>query len=201
MSTGIWRWTRADDVGLRVVIMVGVLVLAVRALWPIGGWLTGAPLTWHGRVQAEAPAPTAVVDGATVSYLGQVRWEITGATAGQWLLAMVPDLLDLIAVAAAAIMLWQLLGQLRGGEPFSARAVRAVRGLSLVLAGWLVLRPFVVALADAGITTPLRRTGLEFVLRLEPLWLAGFAGVIGLIAVAEAFRVGAKLRADTVGLV
>ncbi len=201
MSTGIWRWTRVDDLGVRITIMVGVLVLAIRAVWPLGGWLTGRPLIWHGQVLEQAPAPIRVVDGVTVSYQGNVRWEIIGATPGQWGLAILPDLVDLICVAAAAILLSLLLGQLRASEPFSADAVWSVRGLALVLAGWLVLRPFLVALADLGITGTLRRTGLEFVFYLDPLWLVGFAGVIGLIAVAEAFRLGGKLRADTVGLV
>lgn len=201
MTTGAWRWTRADDLGVRIMIMVGVLAAAIRALWPLGGWFAGRPLTWRGLVAEEAPAATAVVDGVIVNYEGNVRWEIPDATPGQWLLALLPDLVDLIGIAAAAAMLWLLLGQLRGGEPFSTVAVRAVRALALVLAGWLVLRPFVAALADIGITTPLRRTGLNFVFRIDSLWLAAFAGVIGLIAVAEIFRRGAKLRADTVGLV
>jgi hypothetical protein len=182
-------------------IMVGVAIMALRAVWPIGSWLTGRPLSWRGHVLEEAPAPITVVEGVGLRYEGNVRWEITDAAPGQWALALLPDLVDLVAVALAAIMLWHLLGQLRGGEPFSAVAVRSVRGLALVLAGWLILRPFITALADFGITADLRPTGAVFLFRLEPLWFAGFAGVIGLIAVAEAFRLGAKLRADTVGLV
>lgn len=201
MTTGIWRWTRADDVGIRVMIMIGILIMAIRALWPIGAGLAGQPLSWRGQVAEEAPAPIPVIEGVSLRYQGHVWWEITDATPGQWVLALLPDLVDLIAVAAAALLLWQLVGQLRGGEPFSTTAVRSVRGLALVLAGWLVLRPFVMAVADFGITAELRRSGAEFVFRLDPLWLAGFAGVIGLFAVAEAFRLGAKLRADTVGLV
>lgn len=201
MGNERWNWDRSDDVALRVVIVVGVLAAAWGAAGPLRDWLTGGPLIWHGLVAQQAPAPVGVVDGVTVAFGGAVRWEIAQAGAGLRLIALLPGLVDLIAVAAAAILLWRLLDQLRRDEPFSALAVRVTRGLAIGAAGWLVLKPLSHAAAEVWITGPLRTDGFEYVFGVQPGWLIMLAGVGALGVVSEILRRGAKLRADVAGLV
>ncbi|GAB3767004.1 DUF2975 domain-containing protein [Microlunatus parietis] len=197
-----WGWDRSDDAALRAVIIIGVLAVALGGVVaPLAGWLTGGPLIWSGLIGQEAPAPVRDGSGATAVFDGSVRWELAGAGAGFRLIALLPGLIDLLAVVTVALLLWRLLDQLRRDEPFSTLAVRATRGIAIAAAGWLVGKPLSQAAADLMITGPLRPDGFEYVFRVQPLWLAALVGVGVLAAVSEILRRGAKLRADVAGLV
>ncbi len=118
------------------------------------------------------------------------------------LLTEAPALLTGLCGAVAALLLHRMLRDARAGRPFADRSPGRLTALAVVvvvggLGGQLLemLARFVVLghVGATGVGSPVR---LEASLDLGPLVVA-----FGLLALAEAFRVGRRLSRDTEGLV
>ncbi|GAA2796861.1 hypothetical protein [Nonomuraea dietziae] len=88
---------------------------------------------------------------------------------------------------------------LRAGDPFIPPNARRFAVIGGLLIGLAVLVPWVEQLAMGGLVSGTPLEGTSITGRDDFRW-AGLVG-LGVLALAEVFRHGARLRADTEGLV
>lgn len=198
-----WTWSlsRADYVVLRILLVLIPLAYAVRGLVPaVVDWVTGAPLHWTSRTEAEAAAPVATSGAARVAFAGEVRWTIPDAGTVQRVLALLPSAETVVLLVLGAVCLWRLVTGIRAGEPFQAAVVRRLRVLALLVLAQVIVVRATALVADFAVTAP-ARPDPQTTVDLGAGDLLGFAVGLLLLALAECFRQGVRLRADVEGLV
>ncbi len=217
------RLTDPVYVGPRTTRVIAILLLLVGALAAVGGvgyavnGATQAPGNVHVPVSmfldqgnpsgAPVPVEVAGVELPDATYLqavdgGLVLVDSTGASRWTGFLARGDSALGGLAVGLCAVLLAPVLTSLAAGEPFRrGNAARiGATAATILLAG--TLAPLLPQIAALGVLDRLALVGPEspFVVGLQ-LELAPL-GVSALVfAVAEAFRRGAQIADDAVGLV
>ncbi len=217
------RLTDPVYVGPRTTRVIATLLLLVGALAAVGGvgyavnGATQAPGNVHVPVSmfldqgnpsgAPVPVEVAGVELPDATYLqavdgGLVLVDSTGASRWTGFLARGDSALGGLAVGLCAVLLAPVLTSLAAGEPFRrGNAARiGATAATILLAG--TLAPLLPQVAALGVLDRLALVGPEspFVVGLQ-LELAPL-GVSALVfAVAEAFRRGAQIADDAVGLV
>lgn len=193
---------RGDWILGRLLLVVFCLPALIRLAGLVVGALTGRPLVWQGLADdTPAVSPPPEQSGATGVHTPDVQWTLTEPLPIQWLGAMLPSVVELACWAAVAVLLWPVLRQMAGGDPFGPSNAARVRNAGVVLTVYAAVVVFMPLLAGALVTTPMQGGRLSVLLRpdVAALWPA----VIGLylVLIGEAFRRGAQLRADVEGLV
>jgi len=180
------RWTRVDQRLLEGALWAAPVVGLLSLTPGVADAVLGRPL------EIRAPSPGDGGRGETVV--------LPDPTAGQYLLALVPGLLGVAAVALGAVLLLGVARALRHGDPFTPSSARRLTAVAfLVLVAGLV-SPVCVELLRVVLieTTPAGLRGWTFSVDLSA-WPV-LTGMLVLF-VAEVFRRGAALRADVEGLV
>lgn len=179
------EWSRADQTVIEGVLWavpaVGVLSLAPG----VADAVRGRPLE-VGPSAAQAGSQGTVV--------------VPDPTTGQYLLALLPHLLGVAAVALGAVLLLGVARALRHGDPFTPSSARRLTALGFLVLVVGLVGPVCVELLRVVLieTTPAGLRGWTFSVDLSA-WPV-LAGMLVLF-VAEVFRRGAALRADVEGLV
>ncbi len=193
MPVGITRTQRVLLRGsLRCLIFFGALILLLRL-----GNSFGGVLSWTARVdQTRVPART---DDVFV-YQDAVQVDMTDPSTPLWISTLVPTVILCTAMILVGFLLLRIFHETDAGRPFFDASARRLRAVSLVVGVAAILIPLTRAWADDMV--------LEAAIpRLEPTgpnvvqmatWL-----VVALVVrvIAEAFRIGTRLRDDTEGLV
>lgn len=197
-----WWMDRSDWIGTQVLLaLVLAACLGAYLLPAVASWLSGDPLVVESQVPQTAPVPDLQpLGGASVAYDGHVRWTLPGATTGQWLLSLLPVVLTSGLVVAGTVLVWRLARRVRRQDPFGPAALRAVRGLALLVLAYGLLIP-VIRLAVTFVVLAPVQARPELSVTVLP-WQAAPL-VIGwlLLVLAEAYRHGERLRDDVTGLV
>jgi hypothetical protein len=194
---------RSDYVLTKLVLLAAPVVYALGSLLPhLLDWVHGSPLTWASTVAMEdtGAAPIAGLRGATAQLDGSVVWSVPDPSGLQRLLAMVPGLEVTVLVVLGAVCLWRLLTRIRGGDPFGRGALTSVRALAVLVLAYGVLVKTTRVLLDFLITAPVKAEPSAYFRVEAGDFVAVVLGLL-LLALAECFRQGARLRDDVEGLV
>ncbi|WP_017572662.1 DUF2975 domain-containing protein [Nocardiopsis halotolerans] len=209
------RWSRADSVLLRYVLVVFLGAQAVHALFLVvwgAGFVaadTSAGLNVLTRpLPSDTPPPP--VDVAThgdVTVEGVENMVLTfhDPSVAERLLLVAPELLTALAAGLVGYLLLRMAMTLAKGDPFIPANVRRMFAIALTVIVCAFLVPLTEALTGAELAYRVVETDTAVTLTLSlsldggilPLVLVGSV----LAALAEVFRRGTQLRADVEGLV
>ncbi len=145
------------------------------------------------------PRPGTQIEGEA-----HVRYVVDHASVGLWLLTLLPAFVLAITVSAVALLLLRLMHETYAGRPFSEDGVRRLRLVAAVIGTAAIVVPLLESVSSHAIVArvlPVQTPGIYDqwdVLGATIPWL-----VVALIvlAVAEAFDIGAGLTDDVDGLV
>ena len=189
------RWSRTDPLFLEgllwavpAVSLLDVVARAVRAA-------RGSALEATGPVPDELLAPADPVTGPLSGTL-----VVEDPSAAQYAWDLVPQVLLLVLLTAAAVLLLGVVRSLRVGDPFTSANARRLTALGvLVVVGGLLL-PMLQGIGHRAIVEPLVPDGETTTWTFDlALWPASFGILIGFLA--EVFARGVRLREDVEGLV
>lgn len=192
-------FTGADHRGLRALLWATALVVfALEVIAPVVAGIVRDPIrtTFHTDVTVDGLAP-----GVTVANPVDALVVIADPTVSQRVLVALPSALVAVAVLVVVRLLLGLLGDLRGGEPFTVANVRRLRGIAVVVGAGAIVFSAAEALCNFVLVSDgALGVGARQVFELS-LPFAFLAVALALAAIAEAFRVGVRLRDDVDGLV
>ncbi|RZT15266.1 DUF2975 family protein [Kribbella sp. VKM Ac-2569] len=195
------RWTRGDTNLLTVLLGLAFAVEAVIGVLIPALHVVGLFTAQSSRDVGVSGLETALAEagGLKLSAAESATLTVADPDLGQRILLDLPGLFDAVPILLGIYWLFLVARTLRAGDPFAPRNPRRVFGIAVLIAvgslGDSVLTAFTNHLLVAG--TPLE-DHVPFALQISFLPL-GIAAVVA--ALAEAFRVGVRLRADTEGLV
>ncbi|MEV4167902.1 hypothetical protein [Nonomuraea sp. NPDC049709] len=150
---------------------------------------------------ADAQAPLASSPPGTVSLVRpafNATLTITEPTPWQSFLLILPELLLTLLLCVVAVFLLRLMRSFHTGDPFTPKNATRLAVIGFLVLGIAAIPgvdEWVLRMLVAG--TPLRGTALH---AAEDYRWAMFVG-FGVLALAEFFRQGSRLRADLQGLV
>ncbi len=210
-------WIRAGRRLTEVGIVMMALVVVVGAVSVVRGW--DEPVRIEAVLLDEAVPPVAAalpdgvelpgdtgtrIEGDDSQILGRsARVPVTAVLAdpgpAQRLLALLPAALAITAIVAGLLLLRRLLLRAGDGDPFTAAGVRDLRLLGgVLLAGAVVFQliDFVVstALVSASAATDVATAEATFS-------FAWILGAVLVLALAEIWAAGVRMRADLEGVV
>ncbi|MFI9627399.1 DUF2975 domain-containing protein [Streptomyces sp. NPDC052042] len=204
MGTKSW-WSRGDQRALELGCVLGVgLVGLFGVLVPLLGVVGVLDPITHREVRLEerGPAPHALLGGSDgPALIGTDRAGLVFAhpAFGERLLLALPDIAGGVLLIVILGLLFRMARSLRGGEEFTARNVRRLHAV----AATVFLMSLLVPLLEAVTTSLLLRgTDSDGLAPFSVTYSFSYLLLALLIAaVAEVFRRGTRLRADTEGLV
>ncbi|WP_424863595.1 DUF2975 domain-containing protein [Streptomyces sp. MMS24-I29] len=203
VGTKSW-WSRGDQRALELGCALALgLVGLFGALLPLLG-VVGVldPITNRDvRLEGRAPAPHVTPGGDGPSVIGTDQAELVFAhpAFGQRLLLALPEIVGSVLLIVILGLLLRMARSLRGGEEFTTRNVRRLHAIAVTVFLMSVLAPLLDAVTTGLL---LRGTGSEDLVPFSVTYSFPYLLLALLIAaVAEVFRRGARLRADTEGLV
>ena len=138
-----------------------------------------------------------VVDNEAISNITLSIWD---STILEQVLARLNHLIAGLAVLAAAVLINKIMRSVAAGDPFAPGNAGRFRLLAIIVGAYAILHSIPgavassLALARAGLTADLAPS-----LNLDPFGIIVIP--FGLLVLAEAFRRGGQLRADTEGLI
>ncbi|WP_159941115.1 MULTISPECIES: DUF2975 domain-containing protein [unclassified Nocardiopsis] len=210
------RWSRSDDVILRLLLGLGIVFVGLgmlvalawtASLLPASGGTVPDSITVRVPEGASGPRPDAATadEDYEAAPTGTMRLVFHDPTLLERCLLAAPGLLGGAAALVVLAALWPLARSLRAGDPFVPANVRRVYTVALTVLAGSVLVPLVRMLCEGNLwSRALGGDGFLFTLGVpggNTLSLTHvFAGLV-LVALAEVFRGGARLREDTRGLV
>lgn len=189
---------RADRWALGVVLVIVVVLTAVaNVVLPVLRWVgaDGIPLPFLSGVLVPK------LDAVGTTY-GAADYLVTLAepSPAQRLLDLVPGVLAVVMVATGCWLVVAVMRTIATGDPFTTANVRRLR----LLAGVLVIGPMILFAVTLPVHGVLLSTvdlgGLDPSVQLEVPWAPVVAGFV-VALLAEAFKVGSRLRDDVDGLV
>ena len=145
------------------------------------------------------PRPGTQIEGEA-----QLRYVVDHASVGLWLVTLLPAFVLAVAVSAVALLLLRTMRETYAGRPFSEHGVRRLRLVAAVVGSAAIVVPLLNSVSAHAIVArvlPEQAPGIYDgwdILGATIPWL-----VVALIvlAVAEAFDIGAGLADDVDGLV
>ena len=138
-----------------------------------------------------------VVDNEAISNITLSIWD---STILEQVLARLNHLIAGLAVLAAAVLINKIMRSVAAGDPFAPGNAGRFRLLAIIVGAYAILHSIPGAVASslalerAGLTADLAPS-----LNLDPFGIIVIP--FGLLVLAEAFRRGGQLRADTEGLI
>jgi hypothetical protein len=193
-----------DTVATRAAYRLATLLLLIAvglALYEVGttaaGLVRGREVTLQGIVNVRS------TDLAMPAYVDQPRIaeatvHIRDASAKQQLLAFVRDMIPIVMFAAGLWLLRGVLQSVRRGDPFTERNVHRFRWIALVL-----MATPVTDIVQHYLDNKLASTvpNLTHWPNGGSFQLTGLAGGLVVLALAQVFAYGARLREDVEGTV
>ncbi|MFT3887999.1 MAG: DUF2975 domain-containing protein [Arachnia sp.] len=132
MKTRLLTFDRGDYLATKILTIAVAVGLPILLLClPVYDALTGQPL--RVTLPVSEAAPISAADGVTVTPWGVVAVEVAGASAGAWVLSLVPALVASIAVWVGAALLWRVVSAAATGAPFTVDTVHCLRGIALTV--------------------------------------------------------------------
>lgn len=184
-----------------VAVLVTLATAGIAVIGPLIDWANGNPLVTEVDSIRDVPADGAS-PGVTLTHGSAVTAEFADASAGMWLASLAPSLLFVAILGLVLWLLWGLLGDVERGEPFTMTNVGRMRGIAMAIIGGA----FLLFVVDGVVNGYLTRQAFEDTTMLfanethaSDLLLPGVGFLIA--ALAEAFKRGVVLEAETEGLI
>lgn len=186
------RWGLIGLLGLlAAVTVVGGVVL------PVLSWLEGSPV----RTEVFSPVVVPELDTAGIEHgLGTYELLVPVSGAGLRLLSILPGVLVAGGVLLGCWLLLRVMRSIAGGDPFTPANVTRLRGIAGLLLFGSVVAFFLEMAVTGALLGTLDLGALEPGFRLDLPWGPVVAGMV-VALLAEAFKVGSRLREDVEGLV
>ncbi|RDG39097.1 DUF2975 domain-containing protein [Streptomyces corynorhini] len=207
MNASPWyrvEWDRGDHLALRLALGVGAaLVAGFAVLIPLLEVLGVTSGDGAGRtVPLRATATVADAGGAQgIALSGTSQGEVTFAQPDltQRALLALPEVFSGALLLVVAYLLYRIVRTLAVGDPFVPDNARRARGIAVAVLSLAVLRPLLDMVTTGQLVLG---TAVEDQVSVEATFSSGPV-LLGLLiaALAEVFRRGTRLRADTEGLV
>lgn len=192
-STFDFRALRA----LLLLTAIGVPALLIGT--PVVGWIADLPLQASGVIDEPRDLPASLVGGASgLTWDGRVSFTIDAPSTADRLWALAPAALSAVVIGLAALLLHRLVTQIQRRQPFTAQSPGALHLLAGLIAANAVASPLLQAISETTLVRSALDTDGVFAFTINFAWLL-LALLIA--ALAEAFRVGNRLREDADGLV
>ncbi|MFJ3640096.1 DUF2975 domain-containing protein [Streptomyces sp. NPDC090108] len=199
-------WNRTDSRLLEVLLGLAVLLDAVfGVVLPVLG-VTGLidPVANREVEVGTVSRLTGTVSdpaghGMTLNGTRRAELVLAHPDLGQRVLLVLPDVIGSLFLLLVLILLFQMARTLRGGDVFVPRNARRLTVIGLTVLVQAVLSPVLPTLTTALLvrnTAVAERIPFTITFSGEYILLA-----LLLLALSEVFRRGARLRADTEGLV
>jgi hypothetical protein len=200
-SFSLSRWGRSDSRALQALLGIAFVVVAVTGLVIPLLALAGVS---QARIEQEIPvtgagADLAQADGLTLSAAESAQLTVTDPSAGQRVLLVLPTIVVSILILFGIYLIFLIARTLCAGEPFAPRNPRRLYGIAVLIVVGAVVDGLLTAICTDQLVagTPLA----EHVPFRVDIPLTPFAVAFLVAALAEAFRIGVRLREDTEGLV
>lgn len=201
MRVPLSQWGRTDSRALQGLLGIAFVVVAatglVLPLLALTG-ATGARIEQDVRVTG-AEAVLARAEGVTLSAAQSAQLTFTDPSLGQRVLLVLPTIALSVLILFGIYLLFLIARTLCAGEPFTPRNPRRLYGIAVLIAVGTVVDGLLTAICTdqlvAG-TALAERVPFRVDIPLTP-----FAVAFLVAALAEAFRIGVRLREDTEGLV
>ncbi len=165
-------------------------------------------VTWVDQRWTSEGGPPGIAEqaepGTSLAVEGHVKYVVDQAPAWLWTVSLLPGLLLALAISTVALLLLRMLSETYAGRPFSESGARRLRRVAAVVAGAAFLVPMLQAVSAHAITTQVLPAEAPWLLeRWEVLsgTLPWLVVALLVLAVAEAFGIGAHLADDVDGLV
>ncbi|MFI0445790.1 DUF2975 domain-containing protein [Actinomadura sp. 6N118] len=196
------RWSRADGAVLEGLLGLAFVVQAVFGL--IGPLLAVAglldPATSRSvSLSGTTAADIAAADGIKLSTSDQAQLTIAHPDVYQRALLELPTLIGAAMIMLGISLLFLLTRTLRQGDPFASGNPRRLHGIALLILVGGVFGNWLEAITSSMLvsgTSLQDRIPTSFQISPVPVMAA-----LLVAALAEAFRLGTRLREDTEGLV
>jgi hypothetical protein len=200
--------TRITPFLLRGFLRLLILMTPVFVLFGVLSATGDRRVTWVDSHWTSEGGPPDVLGqpqpGTSIEVEGHVRYVVAQAPPWLWTVSLLPGLLLSIAVSIVAWMLLRMMNETYAGRPFSEIGVRRLRRVAGVVAVAAVLVPILQSVSAHAIAVRVLPgddpPGLleRWDLLSTVAWL-----VVSLLvlAVTEAFAIGARLADDVDGLV
>jgi hypothetical protein len=166
-----------------------------RVTWLSAEPDTGGPLpSWAGAAR----------EGGSVEVEGRLRYVVDHASTGLWLVSLLPGLALALAVSGVALLLLGLMRETYAHQPFSEHGVRRLRLVAVVVGSAGVVVPLLGSLSAHAIVArvvPDHAPGIFEEWDVVGATIPWLLVALIVLAVAEAFDIGAGLADDVAGLV
>jgi hypothetical protein len=155
---------------------------------------------------ADQPLPTLGTPrpGTEVQGEAQLRYVVDHASLGLWLVTLLPAFVLALALSTVALLLLRTMRETYAGRPFSGRAVRRLRLVAGVVGVAAIVVPLLTSVSSHTIVArvvPDAAQGIFFGWNIVGATLPWLVVALLVLAVAEAFDIGAGLADDVAGLV
>lgn len=201
-SFGLSRWGRTDSRALQGLLGIAFVAVAVLGLgMPLLTLVRGVDgfVEQEVDVTGAGPATLAEADGLKLSAADTATLSVADPNLGQRVLLTLPSIVVAVLILFGIYLLFLIARTLSAGEPFAPRNPRRLYGIAVLIVVGTVVDGLVTAICTDQLIagTPLA-SHVPFTVDV-PLTQVAVAFLVA--ALAEAFRIGVRLREDTEGLV
>ncbi len=166
-------------------------------------------VTWvdtHTSFSAEPSLSTlgSPRSGTQIQGEAQLRYVVDQASVGLWLVTLLPGFVLAVAISAVALLLLRTMRETYAGRPFSEHGVRRLRLIAAVVGTSAVVVPLLSSLSSHAIVArvlPDQAPGIFAGWDVDGATIPWLVVALVVLAIAEAFDIGAGLADDVEGLV
>ncbi len=142
--------------------------------------------------------------GTHIEGEAHLRYIVDPASVGLWLTTLLPVFVLVVAVSAVALLLLRTMRETYAGRPFSEHGVRRLRTVAAVVGSAAILVPLLSSVSSHAIVArvlPDQARGIYDQWDILGDTIPWLVVALIVLAVAEAFDIGARLADDVDGLV
>lgn len=189
---------RSDRIGLTVLLwLIGALSVVGAVGMPLRSWVRGDAIP----LPMTSPIRVADLDRTGVAYgSGTYAVDLAGVGTGQRILDLLPGILLAAIVLGIIAMLLRFMRDISVGTPFEPAQVTRLRAIAGLLLIGVPITYFARLSIDGALLSDLDLGGIDLAVSLDLPWLPMTLGLITAL-LAEAFKVGTRLRDDVEGLI
>ncbi len=201
-------WSRATPFLLRGFLRLLALTAPFLVVFAVINVFGERRVSWLDRRSAEltegatglgTPRP-----GTSVEVEGYTRYVIDNASLWPWAVSLLPALFLSLAVSTVAVLLLRMMTETYSGRPFSEGGARRLRRVAAVVGVAAVVVPLLESVSGHVVVSrvlPTQSPGVIAGWDVLGATLPWLLVSLLVLAVAEAFGIGARLAHDVDGLV
>lgn len=197
-SKDLLAFDRSDRVGLRIILWGAIgLIVGGQVYEPLSAWVKGRSLDVPFFSPVQVPELDAVGTGHG---LADYPLTVGDPQPLDYLLAIIPGLTLLAMAVVGVVLIQRIMKAVAAGDPFAPNQVGRLRWLAALLLVGSIVHTFLTLSCQGAIIGRQDLGGLSPAVSFSlPFFPMLFGMVIAMLA--EAFKVGGRLRDDVEGLI